>query len=352
MAKGVNGLLGDEDGTACAAMLALGQTGFGASRRLGGVDDLSMTGRINLSYLLGTAMTAGLGLFALLGAGGLSGDDPLAPSMAKGVDLFLGDKNLVADRAVLALGLARRGAVGSDGCVDDLSVALSRKDSFGSLLALATDRAVDAAGDTSLGAGSFHVLDHTVGVVTLSVDNGLGSVFAIVASGAVGTTDDAGLGAGGILVLDLAISFMTKGGKRRWGDGDFATDRAHFTFGLTGRGAGGINGRFIDKLGVTLGRDGFLRLLLSVAAAFAVFTALDTVFGAGCVFMFNRGPVMLDGDCVRCLMIVVPCKITFTLMDNSGDTFTDAFYGCFRNISRLSPVIFSPFRNNSDHTTV
>ena len=176
MAKGVNGLLGDEDGTAGAAMGAFGQTGFGASRRLGGVDDLSMTGRINLSYLLGTTMTAGLGLFALLGAGGLSGDDPLAPSMAKVVDLFLGDKNLVADRAVLALGQAGPGAVGGDGSIDDFGMT-SGEDGLG--LGFVAAFALAGEGhDAILGAGGF-LADGPLAPIMAESGNDLKTCFVV-----------------------------------------------------------------------------------------------------------------------------------------------------------------------------
>lgn len=158
-------LLSDQNGVSDRTMLALGQAGFGASGSNSGIDDLRVAGGGNL-FLLdqnliadGAILTLGL---AGLGAGGCNsglndlgmagGDDLLLDSdltadgalLAVGQTVFLtglgiarddlfgvagggngllSNDDLVAARAVLALGLAGGGAGGCNSGVNDLGMA-------------------------------------------------------------------------------------------------------------------------------------------------------------------------------------------------------------------------------------
>ena len=270
-------------------------TGLGASG-FSGYDTLVpfMINCINVSYLLGTTTAASLGLFAYFGASGSFGDNPFAPSMAKRIDFFLRNKNLVADRTVLALGQARPSAVRSNSIIDDLGVALCGNNLLGDEHRIA-DTAVGALGQASGLAGC---RDSGVGDgdVTVCGNDGPGGFLALAAGRAVGSARDAGLGAGGVLVLDLAISVVTVGGNNLLGFDCLATNRAMLAFGFTIRGAGGGNG-LINDFGMASGGNGLDGRLVASGALLASGVA---VFGAGRSLVFDINPIMIDGDSNDC----------------------------------------------------
>ena len=136
------------------------------------------------------------------GAGG--GDcrvDDLSVSLGRN-DLLCND-DLIADRAVLALGLAGRGAGGGDCRVDDLGVSL-RVNHFLSNKNLVADRAVFAFGQSGFRAGGG---DCRVGDLGVSrCRNRLTVADLLIAVLAVGIAGIAILGAsGGFRVADLGV---------------------------------------------------------------------------------------------------------------------------------------------------
>ena len=166
-------------------------------------------------------------------------------------NLFLCNKNFVADGAMFALGLAGCGAGWLDCRVDDLGVSLR-----GNFLLCNDDRVADRAmfalALTGLGAGGFHCR-----------------------------------------VNDLGVSLR---GNDLLCNDDRVADGAVFTLSLAGCGAGWLDCR-VDDLGMSL-RGYFLHAGESLAADRALCAGCMTSLGAGCGLLGNfNGSMTGSIDC-------------------------------------------------------
>ena len=185
--------LGNEDFVADRAVLALGQSGLRAGGLNCLVDDLGVSLRGNLFCFGRIADRAGKGLYALVFAGRCGRNLALVPAVSLRGNHCLCHENLIADRAMLALGLAGCGAGRLDPCVNDLSVSLGRDD----LLCnddLVTDRAMLAFGQSGLRAGGGDCRVDDLGV-SLGGNSRAGAYF-LAAIRTVGVAGVAWLGAG------------------------------------------------------------------------------------------------------------------------------------------------------------
>ena len=104
------------------AMLAFGQARLRAGRRDGGVDRYDVACRIDRFRLGIAAARAGIGHHAFLRAGRGRRDLAFVPVMVECGDVFLFDKNFVADGAMFAFGQARFRAGRRDGGIDHFGV--------------------------------------------------------------------------------------------------------------------------------------------------------------------------------------------------------------------------------------
>ena len=193
--------------------------------------------------------------------------------MALGGNLRLLDQHLVTDRAMLALGLAGRGAGSCNSIINDYGMTRC-----GYFLhageSLAADRAFFAGFMTSLGAGS-GLFSNLNGSMAGSNDC---FGFGLVADRAgVGLDTGSFTGRSGRdLALIPTVSIRRNLSLR---NDDCVADGAVFTLSLAGCGAGGFNCR-VGDLGVSL-RGNFLLCNKNLVADGAVLALCLAGFGAG-----------------------------------------------------------------------
>ena len=172
--------------------------------------------------------------------------------VARCVDHCLCNKNLVADRAVLALGLAGFGASRLNSRINGLGVARCG-DLFHTGHRSAADGALRTGRMTSLGAGSGLFRNINRGMPSRVDCFGLGCI-----ANRAGVGLDTGILTGGS-GRDLALTpAVAVGGNHFLFNNDFVANRAMLAFGQAGLGAGCRNS-LVNDLGVTLGGNHFLR---------------------------------------------------------------------------------------------
>ena len=266
-------------GDRCAADRAFDarrMTGFRAGGRLFSNINERMTGCIKHFGLGFAANSTSVSLDTGIAAGRGSRNYALVPAVTLRRNLFLCNKNLVADRAVFTLGQTSLRAGRSLCCIDYFCVA-GRRDFFHTGENRITNGALRTGCMASLGAGC-GLLGNFNGSMTGSIDC---FGFGFVANRA-GVGLDTGIftGRSG---RDLAlIPTVSIRGNLSLRNDDCVADRAMFAFGLAGFGAGGFHCR-VDDLGVSLGgnrRAGayFLAAILAVGIAGIAILGASGVF--------------------------------------------------------------------------
>ena len=226
------GFLCDDHHAAKVAVLSFGLARLSAGRGNGCVNDLAMSCRFELSRLKGVTAGAGTLFLALFRARGRFRLCPCAEIVAQRGYGFLRDDHRAADGAALAFGLARLGAGGGNGCVNNL--AMSCRFEFSRLKGVAA---------------------------------GAGALFLAL------------FGAGRRLRLCPFAVVMSKGGGLLLRDDHRAANEAMLAFGLTGLGTGGGNG-CVNNFQMAL-RSNHASLTEHLAAVQAIDVARIAVFRAG-----------------------------------------------------------------------
>ena len=256
-------------------MLALGLAGFGAGGFHCRVDDLGVSRCGNL-FLCNKNLVADGAVFTLslagCGAGWLDCRvDDLGVSL-RGNFLLCNDDR-VADRAMLALGLAGFGAGSFNSIINDFGVTLGG-DFLNSGDRCAADRAFDARRMTGFRAGGrlfSNINERMTGCIK---HFGLG-----FAANSTSVSLDTGIAAGRGSRNYALVPAVTLRRNLFLCNKNLVADRAVFTLSLAGFGAGRLNSR-INDLGMALGRDFFLGNEYSIADG-AVLAFGQTSLSAG-----------------------------------------------------------------------
>ena len=275
-------------GDRCAADRAFDarrMTGFRAGGRLFSNINERMTGCIKHFGLGFAANSTSVSLDTGIAAGRGSRNYALVPAVTLRRNLFLCNKNLVADRAVFTLGQTSLRAGRSLCCIDYFCVA-GRRDFFHTGENRITNGALRTGCMASLGAGC-GLLGNFNGSMTGSIDC---FGFGFVANRA-GVGLDAGIftGRSG---RDLAlVPAVSRCGNHCLCHENLIADRAMFAFGLAGFGAGRLNRR-INDYGVSLGGNSLAGAYF-LAAILAVGIAGVAWLGAGCFLGITKFCVLM-----------------------------------------------------------
>ena len=263
-----------DDRAADRALRTGRMTGLGAGGGLLRYVNAGVAGRSDCFSLGLVADRAGIGLNALIIAGGRGGDHAFIPSVALGGNLSLCYQNFIADGAMLTLGLAGFGAGRLNCRINDLGMALG---------------------------GDFLLCNEN-----------------LVTGGAVLALSLAGLGAGRLdcRVNDLG---MALGGDHFLLNENLVADGAVLALGLAGFRAGRLDGR-VNDFSMALGLNGFTLGDLLAADGTDCITGV-AVLGAG-------GILLVDHLGER--MIVLPLGVEGGVLGQ--------FYGCFIRIRRTAAV--------------